>query len=293
MEEPRRWPSGRVFALSFLASLLVLGLMMAGVLVRLCAPARPLAGQQPKAAASAVYLPTAADRLTLLLAVEGTAPESDAFLLVGFYPDIAYIPAMALPRRLALGEKDLQQLCRAEGSQAAAEALETTFGLEIDRVAALPAAALAGLVDRAGSVDFGLETAVEDHLSGLRLPAGLHRFDGQKTAALLSAGWPQGEPQRCAALGGLAAQLLNSHLPMVLGEEWAGFFKALVNGCRVTDLTSLDFEQYLPAARFMARLANAPAQPLELSGGATAAGAFAPDAAGVTLLQNTFGPQQK
>ena len=100
--------------------------------------------------------------------------------------------------------------------------------------------------------------------------------------------WPGGELQRCATFAALMAEAVNYHLPLVLGEKSEILFKTAVNGCSSTDLSSLDYEQYLPAARFMARLEVSPAQPLELSGAFGANGSFVPDQSGLTLLKNTF-----
>ncbi len=289
----RRWGRGQVFALSFAASLLVLGLMITLLLVRLCAP--PAVSSTPApAAANTPYLPSGSDRLTLLLVVEGGLTGSDTFALAGFYPDIGYLPVMVLPNRLGLQNTTLQQLYHTRGAAAASAALQQSFGIRVDRTAALPAESFARLVDRAGNVDFQLSAALHDPATGLDLPAGLHQFDGQKAQALLScATWPQGEEQRCTVAGGLLAQLLNTHLPMVLLPRWEGFYKTLLNSCSFTDLNSVDHETYLPAARFLARLARSPGQALVLSGSTTPAGAFAPNAEGLALLHNTFGPVQQ
>jgi len=288
MDHTRPIGQGRMFILSFVVTFLVMGFMVVFLLFRLYLPgSRPATA--PPQQQNAVYLPGAEERLTLLLAVEGQTPGSDTFLLAGFYPDIGYMPLMALPRQLELGGTTLQQLYRTEGVAQAARLLEKQYQIGIDRVAAAPGASFSGLWDRMGSVDFRLPLRLQDPNGQLVLAAGLHQFDGQKTLAVMNAPlWPGGETQRCGTVAALVAQAVNYHLPLVLGERAEGIFKTAVNGCSATDLSSLDYEQYLPAARFMARLEVSPAQPLELSGSYGAAGSFTPDQSGLELLRNTF-----
>lgn len=288
MDHTRPIGQGRMFVLSFVVTFLVMGFMVVFLLLRLYVPTTRPAPVLPQQQ-NAVYLPSAEERLTLLLAVEGQTPGSDTFLLAGFFPDIGYMPLMALPRQLAVGETTLQQLYRTEGISKTAQSLAEQYQIGIDRVAAAPGASFSGLWDRMGSVDFRLPLRLEDQNGQLVLAAGLHQFDGQKALGVMNAPlWPGGESQRCGTVAALMAQAVNHHLPLVLGERAEGIFKTAVNGCTSTDLSSLDYEQYLPAARFMARLEVSPAQPLELSGSYGAAGSFVPDQSGLELLRNTF-----
>ena len=94
--------------------------------------------------------------------------------------------------------------------------------------------------------------------------------------------------QRCGVVCSLLAEIANTHLPLVMGDRAESLFKTAVNACHSTNLTSLDFEEYLPAARFMAKLAVRPAQALELTGSFDQNGVFVPDADGQSLLKNTF-----
>lgn len=288
MDHSRPIGQGRMFVLSFVVTFLVMGFMVVFLLLRMYIPiTRP--APAPPQQQNAVYLPGAEERLTLLLAVEGQTTGSDTFLLAGFYPDIGYMPLMALPRQLAVGETTLQQLYRTQGITQAALRLEKQYQIGIDRVAAAPGGSFSGVWDRMGSVDFRLPLRLEDQNGQLVLAAGLHQFDGQKALGVMNAPlWPGGECQRCGTVAALMAQAVNYHLPLVLGDRAEGIFKTAVNGCSATDLSSLDFEQYLPAARFMARLEVNPAQSLELSGSYGTAGSFTPDQSGLELLHNTF-----
>lgn len=287
MSQARQYSKATMFILSFVGSFLVMGFMIVFLLLRMTAP---LPQQSPSPTLpGTVYLPTAADRLTLFGVVEGSGLGGDTFVLLGFYPDIGYMPVTVLPRQLGLNSTTLQQLYREKGLKQTALALEETFGIAIDRTAAASASGFSALMDRLGGVDFRLPLRLEDSATGLVLAAGLHRFDGAKFLAVMNfSAWPGGEVQRCSLTAALLTQTINHHLTAVLGGDAENLFKSAVNACTATDLTALDYEAYLPAARFMARLKSSPGQALELSGSFNAGGVFSPDAAGVELLHNTY-----
>ena len=288
MEPFRQYSRAKIFTLSFVVSLLVLGFMITFLLFRIIVPPAQTAPSNLSAAGT-VYLPGQQDRLTLLVAVEGETTSADTFVLLGFYPDIGYIPVMALPRQLGLQDTTLQQLYRSRGLRAVSLALEETFGLTVDRTAAIPGGNFAGLLNRMGSVDFRLPVRLSDPSTGLTLAAGLHQFDGSKALSLINCqSWPGGEAQRCGVVSALLTEVVDHHLPVVLGERAESLFKTAVNGCSSTDLSVLDYEIYLPAARFMARLEVSPGQALELSGSYNGYGVFLPDPAGTELLRNTY-----
>jgi len=286
MDPLRQYGRAKIFILSFVVSLLVIGFMVVFLLFQLFVPpvqVRPSAPVNP----STVYLPGVQDRLTLLVAVEGQT--TDTFVLLGFYPDIGYMPVMTLPRQLGLGDTTLQQLYRSRGIEPTRLALEENFGLTVDRTAAIPGSNFAGLLNRVGSVDFRLPVRLNDSASGLVLAVGLHQFDGSKTLTLMNCqNWPGGEGQRCGVVSSLLTEAVDQHLPLVLGDRAESLFKTAVNGCTSTTLSLLDYETYLPAARFMARLEVSPGQALELSGSYNGSGIFMPDTAGVDLLHNTY-----
>lgn len=287
MDNARQYSRAKMFFLSFVGSFLVMGFMIVFLLMRMTSP-MPQQTPAPVLPAT-VYLPSAADRLTLFGVVEGNDLTGDTFVLLGFYPEIGYMPVTVLPRQLGLQATTLQQLFDEKGAAQTAQVLEQQFGIAVDRTAVLPANGFSALLDRLGNVDFHLPVRLEDPNRGLVLAVGLHRFDGAKALALMNhTGWPGGEQQRCFLSAGLLTEAVNHHLTAVLGSESESLFKTAVNSCSSTDLSMLDYETYLPAARFMARLKASPGQALELSGSFDPNYVFLPDAATVELLHNTY-----
>ena len=283
----RQYHSTTLFFLSFVGAFLAMGFLMVLFLLRLTGPG-PTAPAQPQAGQNAVYLPSAQDRLTLFAALEG--PTGDSFALAGFYPDTGSMPLVVLPRQLALGGTTLQQLYRTGGAEEVLRLLGQEYGVAADRRVLLADSAAAAQLDRLGSVDLRLPTALYEKESGLALGAGLQAIDGSRALALCrSSAWPGGELQRCALLAELGAAAVNTHLPAVLGDRAESLFKMAVNACRSTDLSAVDYETYLPAARFMARLAVSPGQALALSGSHDATGVFLPDEDSRRLLAELFG----
>ena len=93
MDPFRQHSRTKIFALSFVVTLLVMGFLIFFLLFRLMAPPVQAAPPVPTNPGT-VYLPGSSDRLTLLAAVEGET--GDTFVLLGFYPDIGYMPVMII-----------------------------------------------------------------------------------------------------------------------------------------------------------------------------------------------------
>ncbi len=257
--------AARYFMLSFAVGFLVLA--VAAMTAVLLIPPHMASADTLEGRVSGTYLPTNNDALNLFFVLEESG-EDDLFALVRFDPLRGQIPVAVLPPGTLVGEGGnavpLGALCRYAGPGSAADKVEETLGITLDRRIVLDGAALAQAVDLLGGVRYQLREPVE--LAGERLEAGNYHLSGNLMRELMRyPGYREGEKGRAASAARLAAALFNQTGGILLTEEADDTFQKLV-GLADTDLSVADYQQRKPAAQFLVKLMGEAAFAVEVKG---------------------------
>ena len=257
--------AARYFMLSFAVGVLVLA--VAAMTAVLLIPPHMASADTLEGRVSGTYLPTNNDALNLFFVLEESG-EDDLFALVRFDPLRGQIPVAVLPPGTLVGEGGnavpLGALCRYAGPGSAADKVEETLGITLDRRIVLDGAALAQAVDLLGGVRYQLREPVE--LAGERLEAGNYHLSGNLMRELMRyPGYREGEKGRAASAARLAAALFNQTGGILLTEEADDTFQKLV-GLADTDLSVADYQQRKPAAQFLVKLMGEAAFAVEVKG---------------------------
>lgn len=208
------------------------------------------------------YLPSAADRLTILVAGGEEGEEPHTYLLFGFLPDQGRIALCVLPASTYVeygGEgSTLGRLWQKGGLGYARKGLADYLGIPIHRHAGVGPEGLDALLDWCGgAMDYDLTTEVDGVVGGRRLAMsrGRWQLDGQRMLDLLAySGYPGGERERSARGALLLCQAVERALPVFLDEEAGAGFQETALSVLDTDLSAADCLERKAAVEFLARL---------------------------------------
>lgn len=246
------------FGITFLAMIVVLGSIC---LVSYTRAGLAVTGQEKPSSLPNTYLPTAEDRLVLLLAAaEDLSSPPDTFLLLGFLPDKGKIALCVLPpiTYLEYGGQGttLQRLYQQGGLAYAQKALAQYLDLPISRRALLTVEALDALMAFPGLLSYDLPVDLDYPLRGRRIvmPRGHYQLDARRIMDITAyPAYPGGERERSDRSALLIARLVEECLPLFLEPEGERLRSTALSVLE-TDLSAADCLARSQALEFLAKL---------------------------------------
>jgi len=222
----------------------------------------PTATVAPTPTATPIPTPVA-ERLTVLVIgtdssaarrARGEGVNADAIHVVSVSPDRSQLAIVSLPRDTvdlpmpdgSLWTGKVNALYGALGAEGVRDALETLYGIEIDRYVAIDMDDFVRIVDAIGGIDIALAEPVYDPSIDWGLAAGTHHLDG--TTALLFARTRKGDDDyaRSARQQQLVVAMRDRLLEPDDPIDVAALLGAL--GSLDTDLTPADHATLIDAA---------------------------------------------
>lgn len=264
----------RYFFMSFSISFLVLSVMFLFLmnLVHPKTPASLTAEPDPDAKAMS-YVPSSEDALSVLF-IGCTTEESAAgtFILAKFNPAGGKVPIIVFPPQTAVNNagktESLSEVYRYGGADYTRNALSETLGIPIDRYVRMRMDSFIAAAAAVGTVEFNLPEKITIERSGaeVTLSAGKQLLDGQKVAAIMrNENYPGGELERCRIAGELTGAIVDQRMDICLSTVVDNVFEKLIN-LITTDISYPDYYSRKPAAEFLARLRQNPAEAIPVSG---------------------------
>lgn len=285
----------RYFFLSLTLSFFVLSMMFL-VLMNAAHPRIPESlTREPETEADSVYVPTAADALSILfIGTSGDDASAGTFILARFDPARGKVPIVALPPQTAVHNsgrtEPLSEVYRYGGAEYTRNALAETLGVPVDRYARIRLDAFISCAAAVGSVEYELAEpiTVTRGEAAFTLSAGRQLLDGQKVSDVIRyGGYPGGELERCAVTAGLTAAIVNQRMDVCLSTVVDSVFEKVINLIS-TDISYNDYYERKRAAQFLAKLGEDPGTPLTVSGEFSEDGTYAISDTFLALLSQHF-----
>lgn len=247
------------FGITFLAMIVVLGgicfISYTRTEVGVSGEEKPLVSQPD------TYLPTADDRLVMLVAgagEEGQAP--DTYLLLGFLPDKGKIVLCVLPPATYLeygGQgTTLGRMWQQGGLGYAQKGLAQYLDIPIHRRALVETEDLDALMAFGGLLDYELSVDLDYPVHGRQvvMPRGRYQMDGRRIMDVITyPAYQGGERERSDRAALILSRLITQNLPLFLGEEGQRLQTAALT-LLDTDLSAADCLSRSQALQFLARL---------------------------------------
>lgn len=290
--------AARYFLLSFAIGFLVLS--VAAMTAVFFVPPKMSDGVTRGAGAAEIgsYLPTESDAFNVLLMLTGTDRNNDIFSLIRFDPVRGQVPVVVLPPETLTGStghlSTLNSLYEYAGIQNVASQIQDGMGVRVDRYVKLDGAGVVKLVDLLGGVHYRLGEPVKLKSTPAQpmLEPGEYQLSGNLFLELLEYdGYQGGESGRASAAAGLIAGAINEYGETVLSDEMDALFQRFVN-IAATDISIVDYQGWISAGRFLARLDSTPAFTVSIQGERSGAfQAYTLSAATGRRIRELFSPQ--
>lgn len=273
MNQERR-KTYRYFLLSFSIAFLVLSLLFF-LLMNAVHPKEPdLTDTEPALGEASSYFPGREEALTVLfvgIGPDGT--EGETFILARFDPARGKVPIITLPPETAVRNNErietLAEVYRYGGADYSRRALAQTLNIDIDRYVRMDIPTFLVAAATVGTVEYNLPQEMVLDNGGavsITMSPGKQLLDGQRIVEIFRyEKYEGGNLARCRNVSALTAEIVNQRMDIALSTVVDKVFEKLINLID-TDISYADYDDRKQAARFLARMGEDVAQPMEVNG---------------------------
>jgi anionic cell wall polymer biosynthesis LytR-Cps2A-Psr (LCP) family protein len=207
------------------------------------------------AAPASEYVPTAADRRTIIAVADlGEAKTDVVFMVIRFLPEDTNAVFLPLPPDTMCGGSTLYELYRGGSGTGARDGAEAALGIDIDKYIVMDNSAFetfCGLFSGSTyNVPYNLIFTEESGAQTVILQ-GQTYLDGAMVKSLITcAGYKNGEDERTIASVQIISSMLNTKLTSSFTEFMDNTFNTIINSGVTTDISKFDYDESRDALRY-------------------------------------------